>query len=221
MKKYVRKTRRRNGKKTRKHGGENSVKNMSNREYNDILIRKREQIDRLMKNHAALTANERKKQDATTDEEIQGLISSMRTIREERTGITALKKRKEELKALINEHAAEIDTIKSRIIGMKETAKTSTAATNRTYGENNSVLQKQILNEITRLESNPIMVEYNANITELEEIEKKLRAIESNNARRRNLYHIKQKLDEERAALQSKKENPGLFTRAMRFFRKD
>lgn len=221
MPKYVRKTRRRNSKNTRKRGGENSVKNMSIREYNDILISKREQIDRLMKNHAALSENEQKKQDAATEEQIQALISSITKIREERTGITSLQNRKAELKDFINKHTAEIDNIKSRIIGIKETAKSSATATNRKRGENNSFLQKQLLNEITRLESNPIMVEYNANITELEEIEKKLRAIELNNARRRNLYNVKQKLDAERADLQSKKENPSLLTRAMRYFRKD
>lgn len=212
----LRKTRRRyHGKKTRKRGGDPGINTsrISNREYNDIIIEKRSQINKLLNNHSKLSDNEKKKQDKMTNEKVGELLASIKKLREERTGITSLQNRKKELQALIDLKTAKIEEIKSRIGGIKESAQRSTGATDITIRQNNSALQKQLLNEIARLESNSNMIEYNALVKELEEIEKKLYEIKVNNTRRRNLYRVKQKLDRERAALLNRKKNSGLLNR--------
>ena len=209
------------GKKTRKRGGDPDINTsyISNSEYNDIVIKKRSQINKLLNNHSKLSANEKKKQDKMIDEKIGELLASIKKLREERTGITSLQNRKKELQALIDLKTAKIDEIKSRIGGIKESTKRSTGATDITIRQNNSALQKQLLNEIARLESNSNIIEYNAFIKELEEIEKKLHAIELNNTRRRNLYSVKKQLDGERAALRYRKNNPGLLNRFRSLFK--
>jgi len=95
-------------------------------------------------------------------------------------------------------------------------------------GENNSALQKQLLNEIIRLESNSNFSAYTKNKRRLKEVDKRLLSLYANKTKNnREKYQTNTAIALEKARIeherkkQEEQDNPGLFARAMRYFRQD